>query len=242
MNAKLRWLLMAPVLAISGCANSTVDSVMRFVVGAPQREEEKPSSQPPIVSRDIRPPTALTTATQPDYCVGFPDESCERIKAAVGAKTRPTYCVPGYALAENGLTQEQIRICSLSGTGARREYCFDRPKPRGKRNWVWQERGQFGYSRALSKSSQDSGVAAEPLVLFQYQGRQGQTYEFLSMSPPLILSCTEPCDFMKIFGGPPQVVPVPDGSILAALMADARNGWLNSERVCTSDPNYKPSF
>ena len=52
-------------------------------------------------------------AATPDYCVGFTPDACKRIKAVIDSKKRPSYCVPGFGLADNGLnlTPEQLRIC-----------------------------------------------------------------------------------------------------------------------------------
>lgn len=50
---------------------------------------------------------------RPEYCVDFSQDACDRITAVVESKTKPDYCVPGFARADSGLhlSDEQIRIC-----------------------------------------------------------------------------------------------------------------------------------
>lgn len=54
---------------------------------------------------------AQATEILPPYCVDFQSDACTRIKTIVDSKVRPDYCVPGYALKDSGLTQEQRRVC-----------------------------------------------------------------------------------------------------------------------------------
>lgn len=51
--------------------------------------------------------------TPAQYCVGFSPEACARITAAAEAKSKPSYCKPGFGLYGSGLSPEQSRICSV---------------------------------------------------------------------------------------------------------------------------------
>lgn len=56
--------------------------------------------------------TRLQPKDTPDqYCAGFSREACARIAAAVEAKTKPSFCRPGFGLVGSGLSSEQLRIC-----------------------------------------------------------------------------------------------------------------------------------
>ena len=51
--------------------------------------------------------------TLANYCLGFSPGACARIIAAAEAKSKPSYCRPGYELVGSGLSPEQIRICQV---------------------------------------------------------------------------------------------------------------------------------
>lgn len=55
--------------------------------------------------------SALPSPAQ--YCEGFDQSACTRIRRVVEAKQKPAYCRPGYGRVDSGLTNEQRRICSL---------------------------------------------------------------------------------------------------------------------------------
>ena len=92
----------------------------------------------------------------------------------------------------------------------------------------------YGYAREVSATDTAAGLATEPLELVIYGGRAGDTYSFGQMVNTSVsrqMSCREPCENMVVnvsaFGGfQQQVIPVVPGSILAAMVEDARNGML----------------
>ena len=46
-----------------------------------------------------------------DYCKGFLEDACARIRKIVEAKVTPSYCKPGFAVVPTSLSNEQLRIC-----------------------------------------------------------------------------------------------------------------------------------
>lgn len=48
-----------------------------------------------------------------DYCKGFSEEACGRIRQVVEATITPDYCKPGFAVVPTKLSGEQLRICSI---------------------------------------------------------------------------------------------------------------------------------
>lgn len=123
-----------------------------------------------------------------------------------------------------------IRACTTNGDGAVRSVVpnadapvIHAPSPPAH-HWVWHRGAQFGYSRELSDADRQNGVVTAPLFLVMFQGQRGSTYSFVSMLPQQSMTCTEPCAEMTLVGDlGMQVVPVTEGSILWALVEDARN-------------------
>jgi hypothetical protein len=92
----------------------------------------------------------------------------------------------------------------------------------------------YGYAREVSATDTAAGLATVPLELVIYGGKSGQTYSFGQMVNTSVsrqMSCREPCENMVVnesaYGGfQQQVIPVVPGSVLAAMVEDARNGML----------------
>ncbi len=122
-------------------------------------------------------------------------------------------------------------------------YRFDPPTPRGAHHWIWHEGGEFGYQRELSAHDRQLGIAAAPLFVVGYQGKQSGVYNFATADSQL-LSCRTPCETIISLSAAAgrQVFPVSRGSLLWALVEDAKNGWLATGSVTTTDPNYKPEW
>lgn len=81
-----------PPLSIIGKVSETACGAMR-----------KASSEP-TVSEKRNDPT--------QYCSGLPRDACDRILKATEREPKPVYCKPGFGLVGNGLSLEQVRICS----------------------------------------------------------------------------------------------------------------------------------
>jgi hypothetical protein len=67
-------------------------------------------------ARDARFDEPLKNAPLPepqwtDYCKGFSEDACARIRKVVEAKVTPSYCKPGFAVVPTSLSNEQLRIC-----------------------------------------------------------------------------------------------------------------------------------
>ena len=163
------------------------------------------------------------------------DEEYARVEGAaqVAAQAR------AQALAD-AQEAERARIAALP---PRKDYRFDPPAPRGAHHWTWHEGGEFGYQRALSEQDKQRGIAAAPLFVVGYQGKQSGVYNFATADSQL-LSCRTPCETIMSLSAAAgrQVFPVVRGSLLWALVEDARNGWLSAGPVTTTDPNYKPEW
>lgn len=94
--------------------------------------------------------------------------------------------------------------------------------------------GIYGYQQAISESEREQGQATAPLVMIRYLGVIDGRYTFMELdaSGSVRYSCKAPCDFVDAtaysmgYAGPLQVIPTAPGSILAAVVEDARNGRL----------------
>ena len=103
-----------------------------------------------------------------------------------------------------------------------------------KHAWTFHQRGVYGYQLALSANDKAAGIAAQPLTLITYGGKTGSKYAFtqrVEAGSVRMMSCTEPCDNMIVetYGGgtiDQQVLPITDGTVLAAMLADAKAGML----------------
>ena len=133
---------------------------------------------------------------------------------------------------------EQARLAALPPL---KMYRFERPAPRGQHHWTWNEKDEFGYQRELSPQDRQRGIAAEPLFIVSYKGKTAGVYVF-NTTTWQILSCREPCEAMVVGSAAGrQVIPITKGSLLWAIIEDARHGWFTFGPVFSSDPNFKPS-
>lgn len=53
------------------------------------------------------------TPGEAQYCIGYSPAACKRIRQAVNSKVRPYYCKKQWQYTGSGLTEEQVRICSV---------------------------------------------------------------------------------------------------------------------------------
>jgi hypothetical protein len=101
--------------------------------------------------------------------------------------------------------------------------------------YTYEEHGVFGYTQALSESDRTRGVVSLPMVLVRYDGRRGDMYGFKTQEEDgrwTVMSCREPCGAMKLetYGAThidTRIMPIEPGSILEAIVQDARNGFLD---------------
>ena len=110
-------------------------------------------------------------------------------------------------------------------------------------NYVYQDGIEYGYQPALTKEDRDAGTLSKPLQMIAFNRFDAQGIYWFKARSILggvdTFTCQEPCDVMKITSQGPgdyfrQVsMPIVPGSILAAVMQDARNGYLK--------PVWRPS-
>jgi hypothetical protein len=81
---------------------SVADRVSRFVCAG---------AGPTIVDQLKRPSAPAPAPKWQDYCKGFSDETCGRMRRVVENKVTPDYCKPGFGIAPSKLSDEQLRIC-----------------------------------------------------------------------------------------------------------------------------------
>lgn len=103
------------------------------------------------------------------------------------------------------------------------------------KRYSYEEHGVFGYTRELSADDRARGAASLPMLLVRYDGHQGDVYGFKTQNEAgqwTVMSCREPCNAMKLetYGTTnidTQVMPIARGSVLEAVVQDARNGFLD---------------
>lgn len=124
-------------------------------------------------------------------------------------------------------------VCVTTARAADTTQAQDR-KP--AHEYVYEDHGIFGYRRALSAVDRANGIAAPSLTLVRMKSRQGG-YTFFSQDDAgnqVSMQCNEPCAAMRVGTMAPtgayreQVIPVDAGTILAAVLHDARLGYLDS--------------
>lgn len=114
-------------------------------------------------------------------------------------------------------------------------------EPPPSHHYAMEENGAYGYQQALSQDDINAGTATKPLVMMHYLGKRGDTYTIVlfqdeNESVAERISCAEPCKFAKaqdVLNGQvlrTQTVPVPDSSIIGAMLKDAINGQLTPYR------------
>lgn len=95
--------------------------------------------------------------------------------------------------------------------------------------YVWKQGDQYGYQRELSEDARKRGIATEPLFVIRPQESRDGQHAFFSVDGGVttIFKCTEPCEVVETAGTlGPSVLPAPQGSLLWAVVEDARNGEL----------------
>lgn len=139
-----------------------------------------------------------------------------------------------------------VAIASLSRSGQVSEPKTDSshsspPAPRvsvtksaPRHNWVTRRGSSFGYQTAMSEADQAAGLATKALVMVDFNGLVQGDYSFTSYDPitgnAIIMRCAEPCEFMNVMNynhRAPETFPVTPGSLMSALVQDARAGFLN---------------
>lgn len=101
-------------------------------------------------------------------------------------------------------------------------------------HWVMRQGRAFGYQSALSDNDVAAGLATKALVMVEYNGVVNGDYSFSSTNPVtgnlVVMRCAEPCAFMRVMNydhRAPETFPVTSGSVMAALVEDAREGYLS---------------
>lgn len=96
--------------------------------------------------------------------------------------------------------------------------------------------GEYGYLKEISADDRNRGVATSTLVMARYKGIHGGVYTidlYPSAGSINRLECKNPCNYVKvklILDGElldSATIPVTEGSMIAAVLDDARNGRLN---------------
>jgi hypothetical protein len=108
------------------------------------------------------------------------------------------------------------------------------PKPAPQHRWVMRKGAAFGYAPALSANDINAGLATRALVMVDFNGMVQGDYSFTTYNPitgnAIIMRCAEPCAFMNVMNYDhrvPEVFPVTPGSVMEAIVLDARAGLLN---------------
>lgn len=101
------------------------------------------------------------------------------------------------------------------------------PPPTGHHHWTWHERSEYGYPRELSPNDRAAGLASAPLLLIR-RVASSSSYGFMAPTDRFTMECAEPCENMEItgFDGGRRVMPITRGSVLWAIVEDARHGWI----------------
>lgn len=86
----------------------------------------------------------------------------------------------------------------------------------------------YGYKRDVSVADQQNGIATKSMVLADYRGKPRGRYEFMltdgGASGEFMTCGDEACTFVTSMGiGGQRVLPVETGSIIWAIVDDARN-------------------
>ena len=102
------------------------------------------------------------------------------------------------------------------------------PPPPPERHWAAKVGRFYGYRRDLSASDLTNGIATKPMALVDYRGKPNGRFEFLltdgGATGELLTCGDEACTFVTSMGPRGQrVLPVEAGSIIWAMVDDARN-------------------
>lgn len=98
--------------------------------------------------------------------------------------------------------------------------------------YVMTRGGAYGYATALSDEDRAKGRGAVPLMMVTYNGIVNGDYSFTSYSATgnmIVMRCSEPCAYMNVMNydhAMPETYPVAPGTVLEAMVLDARGGFL----------------
>lgn len=89
----------------------------------------------------------------------------------------------------------------------------------------------FGYPHGASEVERANGVTEGGTLFVYLLSSRGGLYQFQTNSPTMVMRCAEPCTKMivQVPGDSfpaEQIIPVQRGTVFAAIVEDARNGWL----------------
>jgi hypothetical protein len=106
------------------------------------------------------------------------------------------------------------------------------PKP--KHYYSFHEDGEYGYEQGLSDDDEKAGKSTKPLVMIRYLGASDGVQSIQIGDGPgrFVLSCTEPCEFVKsrsFYAGSSvkgETVRATAGSVIWAVLQDAQHGEL----------------
>ena len=98
-------------------------------------------------------------------------------------------------------------------------------------NYKVKEGSNYGYLGGLSDEDKSKGKAAADLVLFRYLGEKDGLYKVQQIEENgqaiLSISCTKPCEFMKLsVGGEVSRVEYNPATLGGAVIQDALSGEL----------------
>ncbi|BDC38926.1 hypothetical protein [Paraburkholderia terrae] len=107
------------------------------------------------------------------------------------------------------------------------------PKP--DHAYALKEDGEYGYQRALSEDDVKAGRATAALLMVRFMGNKAgvRSVKIVDGNRVGVMSCSPPCEFVKArtyFAGQlvkTETIPVTDGSLIQAVMADAISGKLD---------------
>lgn len=107
--------------------------------------------------------------------------------------------------------------------------------PRPDHEYALEDDGEYGYRRALSEDDVKAGRATAALLMVRYVGEKNgvRSVKLVDGNNVGVISCSPPCEFVKArtyFAGQlvkTETLPVTDGSLIQAVMADAISGKLH---------------
>ncbi|CAN7313815.1 hypothetical protein LJR029_005491 [Caballeronia sp. LjRoot29] len=129
----------------------------------------------------------------------------------------------------------EAAAASAQPTEPQAEIAKNEPPPAPEHAYALAEDGEYGYQRALSEDDKKAGRATAALLMVRYLGEKQEIRSIKIVDGNLanIISCAPPCKFVKsrsYYSGrlvKTETVPVTDGSLIQAVMADAISGQLH---------------
>lgn len=110
--------------------------------------------------------------------------------------------------------------------------------------------GEYGYERGVSQNDQESGTAANSLLMFRYAGQHDGKYQAYHKDGSVVIAmeCGNPCDFIKVmtfYDGElikKEMLRATGGMIGWSVMADAINGFLKPYVAGKQGKEYQLTF